>query len=239
MDGAIKLKEYSPTDLRLNNLRISFEDHRVLGVWHVQSKAERYSDAYFHQSRVKDQFKSQKTNCFNPHQDLCPIEITVLVVSCPIVLMMPQTGLLLFAQQIQASVQHKRPRCWQVHPDHLGTMFWLKQAATYSAQSKCIMLCGLYGWTKNRLMIRNHSTLTVPGLLVADVNFSFSCFVHNGFCFCNWVQVWCSAVCVIRTRCIDFWSPGRFVLEDARKMCNTGLNPNITSSNSISFSLHT
>ena len=32
MDGAIKLKEYSPTDLRLNNLRISFEDNRVRGV---------------------------------------------------------------------------------------------------------------------------------------------------------------------------------------------------------------
>ena len=33
-------------------------------------------------------------------------------------------------------------------------------------------------------MIRNHSTAAVPGLSVSDVNFNFTCFVHNyGFCF--------------------------------------------------------
>ena len=41
-------------------------------------------------------------------------------------------------------------------------------------------------------MIRNHSPAVVPGLIVSDVNFNFSCFVHNhGFCF---LQVWCPTV---------------------------------------------
>ena len=48
------------------------------------------------------------------------------------------------------------------------------------------MLCGLYSWTESRFMIRNHSTAVVPGLIVSDVNFNFSCFIHNnGFVFCK------------------------------------------------------
>ena len=38
-------------------------------------------------------------------------------------------------------------------------------------------------------MINSHSTAAVPGLIVSDVNFNFSCFVHNHrICF---LQVWC------------------------------------------------
>ena len=39
---------------------------------------------------------------------------------------MSSTNLLLFSDQIQASSQHKRQTCWQVHPDRRGAMFWLK-----------------------------------------------------------------------------------------------------------------
>ena len=42
------------------------------------------SDAHLHQSPVREWLKSPKTDCSNPHQDLGPIGITVLVVSCPI-----------------------------------------------------------------------------------------------------------------------------------------------------------
>ena len=37
-------------------------------------------------------------------------------------------------------------------------------------------LCRL---TESKIMIRSHFTATVPGLIVSDVNFNFSCFVHN------------------------------------------------------------
>ena len=84
------------------------------------------SDAHFHQSPVIDQLKSQKTNCSIPHQDLGLIEMKGLVVSWPVVFMVPQTSLLLFYHRIQASGQHKRQRCRQVQPDRWGTMFWLK-----------------------------------------------------------------------------------------------------------------
>ena len=61
------------------------------------------------------------------------------------------------------------------------------------AWAKCIMLllCRLYSWTKSKFtMIRSYFTAAVPGLIVSDVNFNFSCFVHNNrFCF---LQVWCS-----------------------------------------------
>ena len=43
-------------------------------------------------------------------------------------------------------------------------------------------------------MIRSHSAAAVSGIIVSDVNFNFSCFVHNsGFCF---LQVWCPTVFV-------------------------------------------
>ena len=37
-------------------------------------------------------------------------------------------------------------------------------------------------------MIRNHCTAAVPGLIISDVNFNFSCFIHNhGLCV---LHVW-------------------------------------------------
>ena len=69
------------------------------------------SDALFRRSPVTERLKSQKTDCSNPHQDLGLTEITVPMVSCPIVLMVLQTSLVLFSHQIQASGQRKRQRC--------------------------------------------------------------------------------------------------------------------------------
>ena len=54
------------------------------------------SDAHFHQSPVVDQLEFKQTSCSNPHQDLGQIEITVPVISCPTVFMMPRTSVLLF-----------------------------------------------------------------------------------------------------------------------------------------------
>ena len=86
----------------------------------------------------------------------------------------------------------------------------------YSAWSKLIMLCRLYGWTESRFMIRNHSTAAIPGLTVKDVNFNFSCFVHNRFCF---LQVWCPTVFASSGHLcpVNFWFPGHFVLFSAQK----------------------
>ena len=42
------------------------------------------SDALFRRSPVTERLKSQKTDCSNPHQDLGPIKITVLVVHVPL-----------------------------------------------------------------------------------------------------------------------------------------------------------
>ena len=64
------------------------------------------SDAHFCWSPVIDQLKSQKTDCSNSRKDFGLIEITVLVVSHPIVFTMWQTGLL-FSHRIQASCQNE------------------------------------------------------------------------------------------------------------------------------------
>ena len=67
-------------------------------------------------------------------------------------------------------------------------------------------------------MIRSHLRAAVPGLIVSDVNFNFSCFDHNyGFCL---LQVYC--FCIIKTPCpIKIWSPGRYVLYKALKEMST------------------
>ena len=63
----------------------------------------------------------------------------------------------------------------------------------HSAQSKCITLF-LYSLTESKFMIRSYLTAAVPGLIVSDVNFNFSCSVHNHrFCF---LEVWCPTVFV-------------------------------------------
>ena len=52
-----------------------------------------------------------------------------------------------------------------------------------------LFLCRLYSWTESKFMTRSHFMAAVPGLIISDVNFNFSCFLHNSqFCF---LQVWC------------------------------------------------
>ena len=59
------------------------------------------SHAHFHWSLVIDRLNPQKADRSSPHQDLIgPIENTV-VISCPIIFMMPRTGLLLFPTKFQ------------------------------------------------------------------------------------------------------------------------------------------
>ena len=84
------------------------------------------NDANFRRSLTIDRLKSPKVDCSNPPQDRSPIKTTVLVVLCPTVCRVPETCLLLISNKIQASVQRKRQTCWPVHPDHRGTMIWLK-----------------------------------------------------------------------------------------------------------------
>ena len=63
-------------------------------------------------------------------------------------------------------------------------------------------------------MIRNHFTAAVSGLIVSDVNFSFSCFAHNhGF---GLLQVWCP-YCVL----LEFGIQDTLSYKVIRKMCNT------------------
>ena len=62
------------------------------------------SHAHFHWSLVIDRLNPQKADRSSPHQDLIgPIENTV-VISCPIIFMMPRTGLLLFPTKFQSQV---------------------------------------------------------------------------------------------------------------------------------------
>ena len=98
----------------------------------------------------------------------------------------------------------KTQTSWQVHSDHRDTVFWLKQVALCSARSKnIIMLCRLYCWTKSSFMIRNHSTAAVQGLIVCNVNFNFSSFVHKSGVL---------LFCIFRAPCpVKIWSPGHFV----------------------------
>ena len=63
---------------------------------------------------------------FKPPSEPWSHQNTTVVVSCPIVLMMPRTSLLLFSDQIQASSQYKTQGCWQVHLDCRDTRFGLK-----------------------------------------------------------------------------------------------------------------
>ena len=58
--------------------------------------------------------------------------------------------------------------------------------------------------TKSKFMIRRSFTTPVPGLTVSDVNFNFSCFVHNRRF--HFLQVWCPTVFVSVGHCpINFW----------------------------------
>ena len=98
---------------------------------------------------------------------------------CPIVFMIPQTSLLLFSHHIQASGQCKHvcvDKCIQT-----ACVGWSKRPCIHSARSKCNMLYRLWNWNKSNFMIRNlyNSLAAVPGVIFSDVNFAFSCFVHN------------------------------------------------------------
>ena len=78
-----------------------------------------------------------------------------------------------------------------IHTTRAPCFGWSK-AAMYGAQSKLIKLRRLFSWTESNFMIRNHSTAAVQGLIISDVNFYFSCFVHNHrSCF---LPVWCPIV---------------------------------------------
>ena len=99
-----------------------------------------FNDAHFWRFPVIDRLKSQKTDCFNPHQNLGPIEIRFWWSHlCPIVFMVPRTSplkVLLFPNEIWASGQHKRQTCWQVHLDCRGTRFgWSKWPCIVHVQS--------------------------------------------------------------------------------------------------------
>ena len=65
-------------------------------------------------------------------------------------------------------------------------------------------------------MIRSYFTAAVPGLIISDVNFNFSCFVLNhGFCF---LQVWCPAVFASSGHCVLLkWNSGHFVIQGDKK----------------------
>ena len=63
----------------------------------------------------------------------------------------------------------------------------------HGQSSSCFLLylffVGLIAEPKSKFMVRSHFTAAVPGLIASDVNFNFSCFVHNhGFCL---LQVRC------------------------------------------------
>ena len=144
------------------------------------------------------------------------------MVSCPIVFQMLWTSLLLYSHKIQASSQCK----WCVLTSAFG-MFWLKQAAVCSAESKHIMLCRLHGRFESKLMIRNHSTAAAQGLFISDVNFNSSCFFHNHqLCF---LQVWCPTVLAIVLASSGHYVQLKVGLQDTlsytvvQKMRNTGL----------------
>ena len=77
-------------------------------------------------------------------------------------------------------------------------------------------------------MIRSHQMAAVPGLTVSDVNFNFSCLVHNhGFCF---LKVWCPTVYASSGHSVLL----TFGLQDTlshkviKKMCNTAAGQQIS-----------
>ena len=120
------------------------------------------------------------------------IEITLSVVSCPTVFVMPRTNLQLFFHRIQASGKRNRGVEMRFRTAGASCFGRSKPPRIVHGQSTLCFLHAYESWTETRFMIRNHSTAAVPGLTVSDVNFNFSCIVYNnGFRF---LQVWCPTV---------------------------------------------
>ena len=132
--------------------------------------------------------------------------------------MVPRTSLLLFTDKIQAWVQHtltcaSRPQRQYVLAKVSGRGVRWKRSMLF--------LCRLYSWTESKFTIRGYFAKAVPGLIVSDVNFSFSWFVHNhGFCF---LQVWCPTVFVSSGRRVlfKFGPQDNLSYKVLKKMCNT------------------
>ena len=81
-----------------------------------------------------------------------------------------------FSHQLQASGQHKtQTGCKFIWATRASSFGW-SNYPFFSAQSKHIMLCRLYSWSKGSFMIRSHPVTAVlfTRLIISDVNFSFS-----------------------------------------------------------------
>ena len=79
---------------------------------------------------------------------------------------------------------------------HVPLFLWCHGQACYYFPTK------FKPWfrTQSQFMIRSNFTAAVPGLTVSDLNFNFSCFVHNhGSCF---LRVWCPTVFASSGHCV-------------------------------------
>ena len=152
----------------------------------VESRSYNDSDAHFRRSPVIDRLKFQTTDCSNPHQDFGPIEAQFWssrvpffydTVNKPAIVFPPNASL--------SSAQNRRvDKKKNVHKTAGAQCFsWSKLPGIVHGQS-ALCFAGFNSWSKSKFMIRNHSPAAVPGLIIVDVNFNLSCFVHNHwFCF--------------------------------------------------------
>ena len=136
---------------------------RIVGI-QTATKQHTGPGARFRRSPVIDRWKSQKTDCSNPRQDLCPIKIQFWWSYAPLILRCCGQAYCSLPTEIQASDQCKRQTCWQEHPDHRDTMFW-----PWTVHSQSVLLY-LHDQKPNS---------KCTWLIVRNANFSFSYFVHN------------------------------------------------------------
>ena len=166
------------------------------------------SDAHFRWSPFMDWLKIPKDSLsqapLGPWSDLN----TVLVVSGPVVFMVPRTSLLLFPNKIQASVQCRRQTFWPAHLDCRGTMFgWRKWP-----RSKHIILFPyrLYSLNKSKFMIEATLWQLFQDWLSVMWTSVFLFYSQPWILFSAILVSYC--FCIIRTLSpIKIWSLGHFV----------------------------
>ena len=170
----------------------------------------------------KDWLKSQKTDCSNPHKDLGPIEIIVLVVSCPIVVFLRLShwqACYCFPSptEFKPQVSAKKTEVLTSASGLLGHHVLTKEVATYAAWSKRMMLCRLYSWSESRFMIRNCSSCSRTNCQWCELKL---------FLFCSQQILFSASLvsfcfCISRTSCpIKFWSPGHFAKNKNAQPCS-------------------
>ena len=119
------------------------------------------------------------TDCSNILQDFGPIKIQFWWSRVPLFLWCRRQASYHFPTKFKPRLSAKDRRVDQcIRIAEVPCFGWNKWPCAQSVRIM-LFLCRLYRWTENKFMIRKHFMAVVPGLIVSDVNFNFSCFIHN------------------------------------------------------------